>query len=269
MGIFNPSPTPEPKEPRIRTVFNIAAAVAGVFGLGLEVEGTHPYIGILMMVGALAYGGWELFTSPAAKRVSPLVRVSFLVVLSGLLIWVSSPHLVAIASHIMGGEAAPSAQARIRILNVVAIPTSASGAPFPAITIYYDNAGPGVAKGIVNHFAAGFGGTMSEEAAIAEQDKLLQWDGWKSEMDRRGQYEMHPGDPGEFTTIPGSEGVLAQLFRDNFDKVVAATTVLHIFITFKYFDPSGKIGVTEDCFWFSGNFARHDCGRGRNFLEEK
>ena len=160
------------------------------------------------------------------------------------------------------------APARIRILNVVAIPMSESRAPFPAITIYYDNAGGQVATGIVSRFAAGFGGPLSDEQCLTEQDKLLHWDGWKSAMSRRSQYEMHPGDAGELTSIPNAEGALAEQFRSNWDKVPAGTTVLHIFIAFKYFDPSGRVGITEDCFWFSGNFARHNCGRGRAYLQE-
>jgi len=161
-------------------------------------------------------------------------------------------------------------QARIRILDVVPVVPSQSGAAFPGINIYYDNAGAGVARGIVNRFAAGFGnGQLTDERIIAEQDKLLQWDGWQSEMDRRKQYEIHPGDLGEFTSIPNMEGSLAADFRSNWDKVKAGTSVLYVFITFKYFDPSGGIGVTENCFWFSGGFARHDCGRGRTFIEHK
>jgi hypothetical protein len=162
----------------------------------------------------------------------------------------------------------PPAQPRIRILDVAAVPMSQSGALFPALNIYYDNAGTGLATGIVSRFGAGFGqGLLSDEGMLAEQDKLLQWDGWKSAMDRRKQNEMHPGDPGEFTSIPNMEGTLAEQFRSNWDNVAAGRTVLYVFITFKYFDPSGGIGVTENCFWFSGGFARHNCGRGRTFVE--
>lgn len=138
----------------------------------------------------------------------------------------------------------------------------------PDFFIYYDNAGTGIARGIVSRFGAGFGsGQLPDASILVEQDKLLQWDGWKSEMDRRKQYEMHPGDPGEFTSIPNMDGTLAEQFRSNWDKVVAGTTVLYVFITSKYFDPSGEIGVSENCFWFSLGFARHDCGRGRTFIE--
>jgi len=88
-------------------------------------------------------------------------------------------------------------------------------------------------------------------------------------MNRRKQHEMRPGDPGEFTSIPNMEGVLAEQFRDNWEKVSTGTTVLHVFVTFKYFNPSGDTKVTEYCFWFPGGFARHTCGRARTFTEAK
>ena len=160
-------------------------------------------------------------------------------------------------------------QPRIRILDVVPVPMSKSGAAFPAMNIYYDIAGAGVITGVASRFAAGFGGQISDEAVIAEQDKLLQWDGWKAEMARRRQFEMHAGDPGEFTSIPNMEGKMAEQFRANWEKVAAGTIVLHVFITFKFFEPSGRVGVSENCFWFSGGFARHDCGRGRTFEEQR
>ena len=166
--------------------------------------------------------------------------------------------------------AEPRNDTRIRIKGVLAVPMSESGAPFPVLNIYYDNAGIGVVTGIVTRFAAGIGtGLMSDEAIVAEQDKLLRWDGWKSKMDRRKQYEMYPGDAGEFTSIPSQEGELAELFRSNWEKINAGTSVLYVFIAFKYFVPSGEIAATENCFWISGGFARHNCGRGRSFIEHK
>jgi hypothetical protein len=123
--------------------------------------------------------------------------------------------------------AEPRNDTRIRIKDVLAVPMSESGAPFPALNIYYDNAGIGVVTGILTRFAAGIGtGLMSDEAIVAEQDKLLRWDGWKSKMDRRKQYEMYPGDAGEFTSIPSQEGELAELFRSNWEKINAGTSVL-------------------------------------------
>jgi len=146
-----------------------------------------------------------------------------------------------------------------------------SRGPFPAITIYYDNAGKLPARAVSIRYAAGFGtGLLTQEAMLSAQDTLLSWEGWPAELDRRARYEMHPGDPGEFTTIPNGIDGLDKDFRANFAKVSAGTMVLYIFIAFKYRDSSmsaNTLGVTEDCFWFSGNFARHNCGRGRAFLE--
>ena len=91
----------------------------------------------------------------------------------------------------------------------------------------------------------------------------------ENQSDRRKQYEMYPGDAGEFTSIPSQEGELAELFRFNWEKINTGTSVLYVFIAFKYFVPSGEIAATENCFWISGGFARHNCGRGRSFIEHK
>src|SRR5215472_8182227 len=97
MGTESTTPMPtasEPKEPRTRTAFNILAAVAGVFGLGLELEGSHPYFGLALITVALVYGAWELFTSPVATQKLPLkFRIATLVILAGGLLWASWPHL--------------------------------------------------------------------------------------------------------------------------------------------------------------------------------
>ena len=94
--------------------------------------------------------------------------------------------------HWHESQTPPDAHARIRILDVVAVPMPASGAQFPALNIYYRNAGPLTATSIVSRYAAGFGGALSTEAVKAEQDKLLRWDGWESAMAARQQYEMIP-----------------------------------------------------------------------------
>jgi hypothetical protein len=202
-------------------------------------------------------------------------RKHMLVFLAFLALLVAGVLLIAIALSLRKQVALDSSSsavdsyssARIRIIDALIVPMSQSGAAFPALNIYYDNAGPAVARGIVSRFGAGFGGQLSDEAIFVEQDKLLHWEGWKSAMDRRQQYEMHPGDPGEFTSIPNMEGELASQFRQKLDQVSAGKTVLYVFVTFKFINPSGRVGVTENCFWFSNGLARHDCGRGRTFLE--
>jgi hypothetical protein len=142
------------------------------------------------------------------------------------------------------------------------------------VNIYYDNAGGAPAHGIVNRYAAGIAsGQLTVDKINETQDNLLNWQGWEEAVAARKQYEMYPGDPGEFTTIPPQENELAHDFRANFDNISSGKAVLYVFIAFKFRDPSmapNVIGVTEDCFWFSGgNFARHNCGRGRTFLESK
>jgi hypothetical protein len=99
LGLFSPSPMSEPKEPPMRTAFNIIAAVIAVFAFGLEMEGSHPYWGMFFMAAALGYGAWELFTSKAAiSRFSAPIRVMFLIALSGVFGWVSWPHILDITS---------------------------------------------------------------------------------------------------------------------------------------------------------------------------
>jgi hypothetical protein len=100
MELFGqPPPSKDNKEPVGRTAFNIFAAVIGVFGFGLDMEGTHPYIGILLMTCALVYGAWELLTSKAAINRFPLaVRIIFLVALLAVLLVVSWPHRTEITS---------------------------------------------------------------------------------------------------------------------------------------------------------------------------
>jgi hypothetical protein len=45
----------EPKEPRMRTAFNTFAAIVGVFGLGMEMQGNLPFVGLFLITSALAY----------------------------------------------------------------------------------------------------------------------------------------------------------------------------------------------------------------------
>lgn len=93
LELFAQPTPPEPKEPPIRTLFNIFATALAVFGFGVEMEGSHPYLGIGLMLVALAYGVWELFTSDAAvSRFSLPFRLLFLFALTAILIWVSWPY---------------------------------------------------------------------------------------------------------------------------------------------------------------------------------
>jgi hypothetical protein len=164
---------------------------------------------------------------------------------------------------------APEMQSRLRIAQVVTIGPGLG--PFPAVNIYYDIVGKVPADSIANHFAVGFSSAQLPLERLYEiQDGLLHWVGWNDEMSARSQHQLFPGDVGDFTTIPSMEGQLADDFRRSWNDVASGKTVLYVFIAFKYHDKTmspGKNGVTEDCFWFSGNFARHNCGRGRAFVE--
>jgi hypothetical protein len=161
----------------------------------------------------------------------------------------------------------------VKVSKVLVVPMGVSGAPWPLLNVYYTIAGPVPVSGLVSHWAAGFAtGQLTAEKIEAEQDALLRWDGWDAAMTARRQFEISPGET-HFTTIPHTEGDHAKLFRENFDKVAAGTSVLYVFIAFKHSDnqmPANARGVAEDCFWFSGgNFARHTCGRRRSFLERR
>lgn len=169
-------------------------------------------------------------------------------------------------------------RSRIRITNVLVVPEGTVAfppgeAPFPAISVYYDVVGEGPVTSVVNRFAAAFatGGQISENDISSYQDNLLHWSGWKDAMAQAAQKEIYAGDPGEFTTIPNSEGPLAEDFRKNWSDVDSGKQTLYILIAFKYRTqtmPAGRNGITETCFWFSGfAFGRHDCGRRRSFLE--
>lgn len=165
----------------------------------------------------------------------------------------------------------PQPQARLRILDVRR--GNPSSAPFPGLNIHYNNAGPLPTNSIASRWSAAFApAPFSLEAMNQAQDNILHWDGWESEMAKHQQEEMNPGDAGDYTSIPNSEGVLADFFRADFDNMLSGTRILQIFLTFKFRDsstPANMVIVTEECFWFSGNLARHNCGRRRTFLEQR
>ena len=267
------SPVPESVKSDKRSYwFFLVGLALALLSWGLQLIGTtvNVWLGGVVLTIAFALMAYAFWIWERTARWHRLLRLGTIIVMAVLYLLFTGKQIVKewSSGHPSAQVKPPSALARVRVLDVIAVPMSRSGAPFPGINIFYDNAGTGTATGIVSRFAAGFGGALSDKDVIAAQDELLHWEGWKSAMNRRRQYEMHPGDPGEFTTIPNMEGPLAEEFRTSFGKVAEGKTVLHVFITFKYFDPSGAIGVTEDCFWFSGGFARHNCGRGRTFLEQ-
>jgi hypothetical protein len=84
----------ETKEPRLRTAFNILAAIAGVFGFGFTLMGTHPVIGLVLMAVSVAYGISELVRSPSITRRLPRwLRVVVGLALCGALLWAAWPQI--------------------------------------------------------------------------------------------------------------------------------------------------------------------------------
>ena len=148
----------------------------------------------------------------------------------------------------------------------------ASGAPFPALNIYYDNAGSLPALAVVSRHASGFasGGYLSDMQIMEAQDNLLACGGWQDAMAEKAGTELYQGE-GQFLSIPNREGEGAENFRAQFDDVFSGTDTLYVFIAFKYRDqsmPENVVGVTEFCGWFQGNPVRHVCGRSRSFLQQ-
>jgi hypothetical protein len=161
---------------------------------------------------------------------------------------------IPVAHWLLGSRVPPSTpQSRIRIRQVlvVGVPNPAG---WPVVNVYYDNAGTVAARGVVVRYTSAISSHELPSSAIAKiQDEILTWPGWSSAMAERGRYEMHPGDSGEYTTIPPDRNELARDLLDKFDSVVAGRMFWYIFIAFKYRDESmstNAIGVTEDCFWF-------------------
>jgi hypothetical protein len=104
-----PIAVPEPKEPVTRKIFNIIAAIAGVFGFGLEMTGHYPHIGIALMAVAVTYGIWELFTSPVlTRRFSPRLRIISAVILCAALVWASWPRILEIVKPVASNQQASS-----------------------------------------------------------------------------------------------------------------------------------------------------------------
>ena len=166
--------------------------------------------------------------------------------------------------------------ARIRIVHVQVIKAEANPAPkpWPVINVHYDNAGDSLARAIAVRTSAGIAvGRVPGEKFLEAQDSLLAWSGWDAEMKRREDKELHPGDPGDFVSIPPSrDDGFAEDFERAFDAIEKGTATVLIMLAWKYRDASTDRGVrvTEECFWMSGgNFARHHCGRGRTFLERR
>jgi len=168
--------------------------------------------------------------------------------------------------------AAQANQARLRIRHVLVVGPGEKFPHWPVLNIYYDNAGTAAMRGVVVRYAGTITNLeLSDEFLTKEQDRILDWEGWLQSVQAKSGREIYPGDSGDFTTIPPEENSLAIDFRQKFDDIAAGRARLYVMIAFKYGNAGGALSqftVTEECFWFSGgNWARHNCGRSRTFMD--
>lgn len=211
---------------------------------------------------AALFGVISVVIVALSRRVNKAIEVAALVVvISGLLLsdaWATGWIKAAIGERSVLG--------RVRVTNIEAIPAEQNPLKVPALTFFYDNAGTGKIRGVSYRFAVAItDGLMPEEKVVQEQNRLVLWSGWQAAMKRRQDVELRPGDPGEYLTIPPSPGDALDIFRRHFDDVISGNKLLYIFLTFKFFDESGRIGITETCSYFSVTPSPHVCGRSRTF----
>jgi hypothetical protein len=152
--------------------WGIFALIAFAFSLSPRESELGVWIFLTLSVAMLTAMIWffpRVKSHPKRKMFSILGAVAglFLIGLFGL--WVTDKKVEP--------KPPPLKQTRIRILDIVPVPTSTSGAPFPALNIYYDIVGTDIVTGVVSRFGAGFGRQISDETVVDEQDKLLRWDG--------------------------------------------------------------------------------------------
>jgi hypothetical protein len=179
-------------------------------------------------------------------------------------------------SYFMGWLGADRKSARIRVVGVEVVDAVAVGqalrtpTPWPVINIHYQNAGDTVALGLTLRTVAGiFGGVPSAEKFLEIQGNLRSSTAWESDLKRREQEQTYPDEP-KFVSIPNEPGAFARDFGANFQAIKNGTSSVLVVLEWKYKDESSgdRYRVTEKCFWMSGgNFAQHDCGRNRTFLE--
>jgi hypothetical protein len=152
-------------------------------------------------------------------------------------------------------EPSVTGEARIRrkFVQVVKKDANPMSPPWPVVNVYYDNAGTAPAESVVLHYGVGLAvGNVPDERFRKEQDALLALPTWDTEMKGKENTFLHPGDPGQFTSIPPSrdDGFAAD-FERMFDAVEKGEATILIILVWKYRDPTGT-RVTEDCFWMSG-----------------
>jgi hypothetical protein len=134
---------------------------------------------------------------------------------------------VALAYWLSDNRTSPQSRIRVRNVIVVGMPNTAG---WPVVNVYYDNAGTVPARGVVVRYTGALTSRELPTAAIEKiQNDVLTWPGWGSAMAERNRYEMHPGDAGEYTTIPPEQNELARDLLAEFDNIVAGRMTLYIF----------------------------------------
>ena len=142
--------------------------------------------------------------------------------------------------------------------------------PVAGINVYFDNAADAVARGMVYKPAFAFrpgGAPPTSEELVKLQDALLE----SMEASTNETWELHPRDRPMFKTFPdkNSDPYLSKYFTEMFDDIERGDLTVAVMITWKYKDDSSgdRNRVTEECFWMSGSWVQHTCGRRRVFLE--
>jgi len=166
--------------------------------------------------------------------------------------------------------------ARVDLTRTAIAPLGTSDAEWPFVNVHYTNSGNITATHLASNWMVAIapaGPGISPDGIQRMQDALLALDRWPSDMAESAQRDFNPRD-GKVTSIPDRKGKTSALFLKEFDGVFGANpgqaAALYIVIAFKYRDantPENMVRVTEYCWWFQGNQLRHECGRGRTFLE--
>jgi hypothetical protein len=171
---------------------------------------------------------------------------------------------------------ASSKTARMSVFKVEVLEAKIMGellkvpSPWPVINVHYTNAGDAVAEGVALRSAVAVAsGPLTPEKFQEIQDGMLRSPEWDRDLKRKALEQLHPAE-GKYVSLPPEDNAFATDFRQNFEGIRDGTVTVIVVLTWKFRDESsgGRLRVTEKCFWMSGgNFAQHDCGRNRTFLE--
>jgi hypothetical protein len=94
MLVHDDAAPPVAKESIVRTVAAIFATFLAIYGFGMGIEDSHPYLGMLFMGTASLYLLWEFATSPmAAEKMSRQSRIFASIILLVGFGWIAVPRL--------------------------------------------------------------------------------------------------------------------------------------------------------------------------------